>query len=513
MKKNSSLLLCSFISLTLMGCNEVIDSTSSDVFVPSDEVSDSSIIDSSFSIEDSSIEISSEEKESSLDNSQDSSEDTYLVDETFDFEGYGFKQASVKQVSKLDTFAPTTFKESTYKKNVVNLADGVDLVEVSYELNNGSLVSPKCVVVDLTKANIVAGTTNNNNKASEFAKKATPFAQAKAWLEDNPGKEFYAVTNADFFGSSCINAFVKDGVILKNSHNYDLNDVPASKPMLFGVCDKGAQIAPITNFESYNDNLASVLYNKGLTFYDNEGNQIETVQFGTSGLIKSGISLITETAKTGKRVNASCKVYKFVKIQQEKWEEDEVRGCIVEEVTGISKVTIEDDSYGYVVVGKETELAIGVGSYLALAQKTVISPDGLWNSYDTIIGARHSLVENGKIAPTLSKEDSNGALARVPRTSIGVMDDGKVVIVSVEDLHYNKNNGVSTCTGLTLIQLADFMRYFGCFDAANFDGGGSSQLVVKENGSYVVKTRSSDTGSTEVTSTRSVINSIIVTSK
>ena len=43
MKKNSSLLLCSFISLTLMGCNEVIDSTSSDVFVPSDEVSDSSM--------------------------------------------------------------------------------------------------------------------------------------------------------------------------------------------------------------------------------------------------------------------------------------------------------------------------------------------------------------------------------------------------------------------------------------------------------------------------------------
>ena len=91
------------------------------------------------------------------------------------------------------------------------------------------------------------------------------------------------------------------------------------------------------------------------------------------------------------------------------------------------------------------------------------------------------------------------------------MDDGKVVIVSIEDLHYGGK--ASTCTGLTLTELADFMRYFGCYDAANFDGGGSSQLVVKENGSYVVKTRSSDTASTEVTSTRSVINSIIVTSK
>ena len=60
---------------------------------------------------------------------------------------------------------------------------------------------------------------------------------------------------------------------------------------------------------------------------------------------------------------------------------------------------------------------------------------------------------------------------------------------------------------------AKFMASLGCVTAVNFDGGGSSQLVVKENGSYVVKTRSSDTGSTEVTSTRSVINSIIVTSK
>lgn len=505
MKKNSSLLLCSFISLTLMGCNEVIDSTSSNSEISSEEQSESSIIDSSFSVENSS-------KESSSIN-DDNTEDNYLVDANFNFESYGFKQSTVKQVKKLPTYTPETFEESTYSANKSKLADGVDLVEVQYNLKNGALISPKCVVVDLSKANIVAGTTNNTNKSSEFAKLSTPFAQAKAWLEDNPGKEFYAVTNADFFGVSCVNAFVKDGVVLKNSHNQDLNDVPVSKPMLFGVCDKGAQIAPMTNFESYKDNLAGTLVDNGLTFFNSDGSKIDTVKYLTSGLIKKGIALITETPKTGKRVNQSCKVYKFKRIQHEECEENEIRGCIVEEMTGLEKVTVEDDSYGYVVVGKDTEIAIGEGTYLALAQNEVISPDGVWNSYDTIIGARQSLVENGELAPTVSKENSNGATARVPRTSIGIMDDGKVVIVSVEDLHYNKNNGVSTCTGLTLTQLADFMRYFGCYDAANFDGGGSSQLVVKENGSYVVKTRSSDTGSTEVTSTRSVINSIIVTSK
>ena len=90
---------------------------------------------------------------------------------------------------------------------------------------------------------------------------------------------------------------------------------------------------------------------------------------------------------------------------------------------------------------------------------------------------------------------------------------GKVVIVSVEDVHYGGK--ATTCTGMKLTELADFMRYFGCYDAANFDGGGSSQLVARNsvNSDFVVKTKSSDTNSTSVTSTRAVINSILVTTK
>ena len=95
------------------------------------------------------------------------------------------------------------------------------------------------------------------------------------------------------------------------------------------------------------------------------------------------------------------------------------------------------------------------------------------------------------------------------------MSDGKVVIVSVEDIHYGGHS--STCTGLTLTQLADFMRYFGCYDAANFDGGGSTQLIAREgyngSGAFTVRTKSSDTNSTSVSSTRSVVNSILVTTK
>ena len=68
---------------------------------------------------------------------------------------------------------------------------------------------------------------------------------------------------------------------------------------------------------------------------------------------------------------------------------------------------------------------------------------------------------------------------------------------------------------MTLSQLADFMRYFGCYDAANFDGGGSSQLITRNSlqEDFVVKTRSSDYRTYNVKQTRAVINSILVTTK
>ena len=282
--------------------------------------------------------------------------------------------------------------------------------------------------------------------------------------------------------------------------------------MLFGVSKAGARIAPMTEFEDYNKNLASSLTNKAIFTYNDEG-QTGAYSYSTeTGLISSGISVLATKNKT-RQLKAGAEVYKYIKIQENKWSKGNIRGAVVEKVEGVSSLRITDDTYGYLVIGKDSlsDIKVSVGDYFSISENTVISEDGLWNHYDTIIGARHSLLENGAIAPTLSKETSNGTSARVPRTAIGIMADGKVVIVSVEDLHYGKKADV--CTGMTATQLADFMRYFGCYDAANFDGGGSSQLVVNENGSYIVKTKSSDTASSAAESTRKVLNTVIVTSK
>ena len=56
------------------------------------------------------------------------------------------------------------------------------------------------------------------------------------------------------------------------------------------------------------------------------------------------------------------------------------------------------------------------------------------------------------------------------------------------------------------------MRYIGVYDGANFDGGGSTQLLTRltPTSDFTVMVRSSDTAGTQPKDTRAVINSVLV---
>ncbi|MDE5896397.1 MAG: hypothetical protein K2H43_01125, partial [Clostridia bacterium] len=149
--------------------------------------------------------------------------------------------------------------------NVTNtgslLCDGVTLFENKLTLKSteegkaGHDVVVYTVEIDLNKADIRAGTYNNQTDQFNY-RKAVPWQHATAWEKATGGK-VYATVNADFFGEQCVNAFVKDGYIVKAGHtdkdNYDYenlaSDVPASAPMLFGIKGNAAQIAPIIAYE------------------------------------------------------------------------------------------------------------------------------------------------------------------------------------------------------------------------------------------------------------------------
>ena len=65
-----------------------------------------------------------------------------------------------------------------------------------------------------------------------------------------------------------------------------------------------------------------------------------------------------------------------------------------------------------------------------------------------------------------------------PRSAIGIDETGKIMYLVVVD------GRRSLAHGMTQTQLAEFMKEIGCFNAMNFDGGGSSLLAIKEDGEH-----------------------------
>lgn len=102
-----------------------------------------------------------------------------------------------------------------------------------------------------------------------------------------------------------------------------------------------------------------------------------------------------------------------------------------------------------------------------------IAGDGvIWNNV-TAVGGSPMLIKGGNINITDVEEliviDNASARAR---SAIGYTADGKIVMLAVE----GNNAGVSD--GLSLVELANYMKDMGCVGAINLDGGGSTTLRV-----------------------------------
>lgn len=92
---------------------------------------------------------------------------------------------------------------------------------------------------------------------------------------------------------------------------------------------------------------------------------------------------------------------------------------------------------------------------------------------EVVLGAGPMLVEDGKRNVRSVSEQIAGDIAygRAPRTAIGVKKDGTVVILVADGRRTNS-------VGMTLDEVARYMIKLGAVSALNFDGGGSSEMVL-----------------------------------
>lgn len=130
---------------------------------------------------------------------------------------------------------------------------------------------------------------------------------------------------------------------------------------------------------------------------------------------------------------------------------------------------------GFVVVAPEKVLnTINKAKDFELDIK--MNPD--WEGVNHIISGGPYLVKNGEVYVDMTAQKLSAIGGRNPRTAIGYTRDNHLIMLTADG-----REGASV--GLTLMELAGLMKEFGCVNAMNLDGGGSTVMYV--GGSVVNK--------------------------
>lgn len=142
-------------------------------------------------------------------------------------------------------------------------------------------------------------------------------------------------------------------------------------------------------------------------------------------------------------------------------------------VIKITTASIEIPQGGYVISAPKDKIAaLQVGEKLELDIKT--NPN--WGEVEHIISGGPYLVKEGNTYVDVKEQKLGSVNGKNPRTAIGYTVDGNLILVTVDGREKNS-------VGMTLFELARFMKELGCVNAMNLDGGGSSVMYI--NGKVV----------------------------
>ena len=406
------------------------------------------------------------------------------------------EQSHLSQLPTIEAFKASTnpqptpqfFKvNSSYKDVVTNVGDGVEMHTYTIPLNRGINATSRSLIVDLSKANLEIGTPNNIYTAQPaYVGQTLPY-QLKAYeAAAKKGQKVLGGTNADFFGwntktnvTAANNVFVKDGVVI------------SSKPVGFETLKSNMMVLGI----SYNDVPVITYSMKSDTDYVTVKNLVEIYNGDGTGILCSEAidsingSLISDPYQGASKPN-NIQVYtttgqsvsgKNVAIIEKIDKYDNGVGDINFPFDGYIKEIKEN--YTGAVTLTANQVAVASPYYNNVARNFVVgrlirvgrvSCDGneKLNNMKVIIGGRHELIRDSAVVSTVTKESTNQAQGYAARTSIGILNDGRLFIFTT--------SGVES-DAMSLKEVADIMLYNGCRHAFNLDGG-SSMGIYYDNG-------------------------------
>lgn len=110
---------------------------------------------------------------------------------------------------------------------------------------------------------------------------------------------------------------------------------------------------------------------------------------------------------------------------------------------------------------------------------------------ENFIGCPWQILKDGQPAVTYANNGDNISY-RHPRTILGQKEDGEIVLAVVD----GRQNG-SNMYGVSGAEMSALMSYYGCVDAWNLDGGGSTTMIVRKQYGWSLSNVFKDDASSE----------------
>ncbi|MDE6207816.1 MAG: phosphodiester glycosidase family protein [Muribaculaceae bacterium] len=265
---------------------------------------------------------------------------------------------------------------------------------------------------------------------------------------DRPGARYLAGINADFFGGNrpCGSVVVDNQTIYAINNGWDsfymLSDGKAALGRLIfsGTASSGTASCAITGINIDRGENALVVYNKF------RGASTGTNAYG------SELRLEVLEGTVGYRGHVRCRV-----------------------VSAPDRTPLSIGTNDIILSGHGTSEAfvtgLSIGDEVELDFNST-TPDNA--DVTQLAGGLPVILSGGEVQNTQDALDH--LVSNHPRSAVGYDASRTKVVLLVVDGRTNSSVGV------TSRQLADIMRYLGCTEALNFDGGGSSEFYTSQFG-------------------------------
>ena len=307
---------------------------------------------------------------------------------------------------------------------------------------------------------------------------------AKDYELRNPGRKVIAAINADFFDINAEKLFPRtpsgahaaEGEFYKTltgnavgfTNNGTANSLignvalTRSSKMTLSIYDENDQIVKEFTIDKINtdptENEVSIFYAKWAVEAGWPSQKIVPINVENAYIVDNGQYALPSTNRTVKGGGAYT-------------EDFYGKGNI----TSIGNAQLSTADFAIKTENPEVKAALSVG----VKVRAQYHFTGAYENIKDIVGVGQTILYNGQ------KQGSD--TDRHPRTMIGAREDGTIVMAVIDGRQQDKK-----MYGATQAEMAALLKHYGCVQAYNLDGGGSSTMLILKDGDFEVQNSPSD---------------------